>query len=603
MVEALDRQVRQGRKLMLERFRRATAPFCAASAVATMAGLAVLTTATAPAAAAEPKIVVGATVAAAPAPPDLPVINGKVELTLDQALELALERELGLRVQRYDRTQNWFGILQIKGIYDLNLNGTVSTLDNTSAQVSRLQASSFKQQAWNLGLTQLVAAANGRARLDFDNSRSESDVVFNALNPSYDSSLRLGYTQPLLRNFGRNPGTRALRVARANDKSTASEFERQVNATIQNVDFAYWNLVAAREQLYVSQESLTLAQELHSRNKIQVDVGTLAPLELVQSEAAIATREEDIIRAEAAVGDAADQLRQLLDLPPGDVWSAEIVPTTKPEIERITIDVDQAIATALASRPEIRAQLGQLERLAIDAVFFHDQLKPTLDLDLGYRLNGTGGTLARDPITGEPLPRPIKGGYSDALDQIRQRDFDGWSATLTLGIPIQNRAAKAGDIIAKLDLERGQVALDQIKLQVTTQVRTAARAVITAAKQIDAARISVKFQERNLDAEKKRYENGMSTSFRINQVQDELTQARSREVTAVVNYRTSLANFYSVTGKLLEQENVQIDEPVGDPPSSLGEVKSATKVTAEPQEAAPAATESAPAAKSGGLGN
>ena len=599
MVEALDRQVRQGRKLMLERFRRATAPFCAVSAVAMMAGLAVLATPTAPAMAAEPRIVVGATVAAAPAPPDLPVVGGKVELTLDQALELALERELGLRVQRYDRTQNWFGILQIKGIYDLNVNGTVSALDNTSAQVSRLEASSFKQQTWNLGLTQLVAAANGRARVDFNNTRSESDVVFNALNPSFDSSLRLGYTQPLLRNFGRNPGTRALRVARANDKSTASEFERQVNATIQNVDFAYWNLVAAREQLYVSQESLTLAQELHSRNKIQVDVGTLAPLELVQSEAAIATREEDIIRAEAAVGDAADQLRQLLDLPPGDVWSAEIVPTTKPEIERITIDVDQAIETALASRPEIRTQLGQLERLAIDAVFFHDQLKPTLDLDLGYRLNGTGGTLARDPITGEPLPRPIKGGYSDALDQIRQRDFDGWSATLTLGIPIQNRAAKAGDIIAKLDLERGQVTLDQIKLQVTTQVRTAARAVITAAKQIDAARISVKFQERNLDAEKKRYENGMSTSFRINQVQDDLTQARSREVTAVVNYRTSLANFYGVTGKLLEQENVVIDEPVGDPPSSLSAVQSATKVTEAPKEAAPAT----PAATSGGVGN
>jgi outer membrane protein TolC len=325
-------------------------------------------------------------------------------------------------------------------------------------------------------------------------------------------------------------------------------------------------------------------------------------LELVQSEAAIATREEDIIRAEAAVGDAADQLRQLLDLPPGSVWSAEIVPTTKPEIERITIDVDSAIETALASRPEIRAQLGQLERLGIDAAFFHDQLKPSLDLDLGYRLNGTGGTLARDPVTGAPLPRPIKGGYSDALDQIRQHDFDGWSAILTLGIPIQNRAAKAGDIIAKLDLERGQVTLDQIKLQVTTQVRTAARAVITAAKQIDAARISVKFQERNLDAEKKRYENGMSTSFRINQVQDDLTQARSREVAAVVNYRTSLANFYSVTGKLLEQENVSIDEPAGDPPSCQCDAKDAKKGTEAPKDAAPAAATSAEPAKSGGLG-
>lgn len=586
MVEALDRQVRQGRHLRLARFRRVTASLCAASAIAGFAA----PVGTAPALAEDspPRIVVGATAGAAPAPPDLPVVDGKVELSLDQALALALERELGLRVQRYTRTQTWYGILQVKGIYDLNLNGVVSTLDNTGAQVSQLTAASFKQQTWNLGLAQLIGPLNSRVRVDFDNTRSESDVVFNALNPSFDSSLRFGYSQPLLRNFGRNPGTRALRVARKNDQSTASQFERSVSNTIQNVDFAYWNLVAARQQLYVSQESLTLARELHSRNKIQVDVGTLAPLELVQSEAAIATREEDIIRAEAAVGDAADQLRQLLDLPPGDVWAAEIVPTTKPETERISIDVEQAISTALITRPEIHAQQSEVERLAIDAVFLHDQLKPSLDLDLGYRFNGTGGTQTRDPVTGAPLPRPIQGGYGDALDQIRNRDFDGWSAMLTLGIPIQNRAAKAGDIIGKLDLQRGQLTLDQVKLQVETQVRTAARAVTTAAKQIDAARISVKFQERNLDAEKKRYENGMSTSFRINQVQDDLTQARSREVNAVVNYRTSLANFYSATGKLLEQENVQIEGPVGDPPSSRSDEKN-LKIVA-PVEAAPAAT-------------
>ncbi len=529
------------------------------------AALGALWVATGPVAA----ITVTATVADEPGDLGLSVVDGKIDLTLDQALALVLERNLGLRVQRYTRTQNWYGILQIKGIYDLNLTGQLGILDNTSAQVSRLQASSFKQETWNLGLRQLVAPTNGVATLDFDNSRSESDVVFNALNPSFDSAIRLGFTQPLLRNFGHLPATRALRVARANNAATGSDFERQVSGTIQAVEFAYWRLVEAREQLHVSQESLGLAQELHSRNKIQVDVGTLAPLELVQSEAAIATREEDIIRAESAVGDAADQLRQLLDLPTGDSWSAEIVPSTEPEIDRISIDLDQAISTALESRPEIRAQQSQVERLAIDAVFFRDQLKPTLDLNLGYRLNGTGGTLARDPDTGEPLARPIEGGYGDVLDQLRQRDFDGWSATLTLGIPIQNRAARAGNVIAQLDLERGQVGLDQVKLQVTTEVRTATRAVITAAKQIDAARISVKFQERNLDAERKRYENGMSTSFRINQVQDELTQARSREVTAVVNYRTSLATYYNSIGKLLEQENVEVDQPEGDPGTGL----------------------------------
>jgi len=550
---------------MLERFRRVAAALCAASALAAISSM--------PAAAAMPAatgsangITVGSTVADAPLAADLQVVDGKVEMTLDQALAIALERNLGLRVLRYTRTQSWYSILQAKGVFDLNLNGQVSASDISTPAGSRLESSSSKDQSWNLGLSQLLAETNGLTKVDFINSRSESTSEFATLNPRFDSSLRFAFIQPLLRNFGRSPATRALRVARANNAASGSDFEGQVSSTIETVDFAYWRLVEAQEQLRVAQQSLGLAQELHQRNKIQVDVGTLAPLELVQSEAAIATREEDIIRAEAAVGNAADQLRQLLDLPPGDLWSAEIVPTTQPETDRISIDVDSAIATALASRPEIRTQQSLSERLAIDAAFFRDQLKPTLDLNLGYRLSGLGGTLTRDE-TGAPLPTPIRGGYSDALDQIRNRDFDGWSATLTLGVPIQNRAAKAGNVIARLDLERGELTLDQIKLQVTTEVRTAARAVVTAAKQIDAARISVKFQERNLDAEKKRYENGMATSFRINQVQDDLTQARSREVSAVVNYRTSLATYYRVIGKLLEQENVQIDQPEGDPPT------------------------------------
>lgn len=594
MVEAVDRQVRQGRKVELERFRRAAATLCAASALAAVFSV--------PVSAATP-VTVESTVGEAPAAADLQVVDGKVEMTLDQALAVALERNLGLRVLRYSRTQSWYGILQTKGAFDLNLNGLVSISDISTPTGSRLEASSSKDQAWNLGLAQLLPQTNGVARVDFTNSRSESASEFVTLNPRYDSGLRFGFVQPLLRNFGRLPATRALRVARANDAASGYDFETQVAATIESVDFAYWRLVEAQEQLRVAQQSLGLAQELHQRNKIQVDVGTLAPLELVQSEAAIATREEDIIRAEAAVGNAADQLRQLLDLPPGELWSAAIIPTTQPEIERISIDVDEAISTALASRPEIRTQQSVNERLAIDAAFFRDQLKPTLDLNIGYRLSGLGGTLTRDPETGAPLPSPIPGGYGDALDNIRRRDFDGWSASLTFGVPIQNRAAKANHVIAKLDLERGQVTLDQVKLQVTTEVRTAARAVVTAAKQIDAARISVKFQERNLDAEKKRYENGMATSFRINQVQDDLTQARSREVSAVVNYRTSLATYYRVIGKLLEQENVEIDQPEGDPktPPCTDDAKAAKAEAEAPKDAVPAAEATAPSAPTGGL--
>ncbi len=591
MVEALDRRNGQGKKVGLVRLLGTAAALCA--------GLAV----NGPAVAA---INVASTVDGVSSGAELAVVDGKIELGLDQALALALEHNLGLRVQRYSRTQSWYSILQTKGVYDLNLSGQLSTSDSSTPTGSRLEASSSKDQTWNLGLNQLLAATNGVGRVDFNNSRSENASSFTTLNPRFDSSLRLGFTQPLLRDFGRSPATRALRVARASDAATGIDFERLVSGTIESVDRAYWRLVEAYEQLYVARQSLSLAEELHGRNKIQVDVGTLAPLELVQSEAAIATREEGIIRAEAEVGNAADQLRQLLALPAGTAWSAEIVPTTKPEIERISIDVDQAFETALASRAEIRVQEKQIERLAIEDAFSRNQLKPSLDLNVGYRLSGLGGTTTRDPDTGAPLAKPIKGGYSDALSQVRRFDFDGWSATLTLGVPIQNRTAKAAKIIAGLDLERGQVTLAEVKLQVTTEVRTAARAVVTAAKQIDAARISVKFQERNLDAEKKRYENGMATSFRINQVQDDLTQARSREVSAVVNYRTSLATYYGAIGKLLEQQNVEIAQPAGDPKAPCNcDAKDAKKGAEAATPAVPATAEpaeTAEPAKSGGAG-
>src|SRR6185295_10010413 len=123
-------------------------------------------------------------------------------------------------------------------------------------------------------------------------------------------------------------------------------------------------------------------------------------------------------------------------------------------------------------------------------------------------------------------------------------------------LSLENRTARAQSLIANLNLEQGRVTLDQVKSQITTEVRTAVRAVLTAAKQIDAARFSVAAQEKNQEAEKKRYENGISTSFRINQIQDDLTQARSREVSAIVNYRTSLADYYKAIGKLLDQHNV-----------------------------------------------
>ncbi len=485
------------------------------------------------------------TVAARPAATasNLEVRDNVLQLSLEQAVEIALQQNLGIVVERYNRTRQRLGITESLGIYDLLANADLAASDSTAPVISTTDAGESNQQELNFSFTQRIPIG-GDVSFGWRNTRTESNAAVRELSEAFDSGFTFAYSQPLLRNYGRFATERGIIVAQRNSQISSQDFERVVTATIQDVVNAYWNLVNARQQLVVAQQSLSLAQELHGRNRIQVEVGTLAPLELVQSEAAIATREEDIIRSTSSIGDAEDVLRRLLNLPAeGEIWQTPILPTTVPETERISIDINAAIATALQERPELRTQEIQLELARIDADFFRNQLKPDLNLNVQYGYSGVGLR------------------FGDAFDQITGLDFGGWLVRLQFAYPIQNRSARAQSASANLNVDRVQTLLDDQRSLITTEVRRAARAVDTAAKQIDAARTSVRFQEQNLDAERKRYENGMSTSFQITQIQDDLTQARSREVQATINYRTALAEYYRATGRLPEQQGVTIDDP------------------------------------------
>jgi outer membrane protein TolC len=487
----------------------------------------------------------------------LDIKDGAVLLSLDEAVELALRQNLGLSVQRYTRTRARLGVEQTLGIYDLLLSATAHAEDSKSPTTSQLQASESNAQRLNFGVTQLFPTG-GEVSVGWNNSRSENNNPFSRLNPAYNSNLAFELKQPLLRDFGRIATERSILIAQNRSQASSQEFERQVTDTVQQVIDAYWNLVGARQQLVVARESLSLARELHDRNKVQVDVGTMAPLELVQSEAAIAEREEGIITSQSSVGDAEDQLRRLLNLPQGEIWGTEIRPVTDPTIQHQPIDVEAAIQTALAERPELRTQQLDIEQARIETEFARNQERPTLDLDVGYDFSGVGGNvIIRDEDDGSIIGT-VPGNYSDALDQVAGLDFHGWSFDLTFGFPLQNRAARTARTIAELDLARAQVGMEDARSGVITEVRQAARRVETAAKQIEAAKASRTFQERNLEAERKRYENGLSTNFQITQIQEDLTQARSREVNAVVNYRTALAEFQRTIGRLLDEEDIEL---------------------------------------------
>lgn len=488
--------------------------------------------------------------------PNLPRQEGAILLSLEDAVELAVRRNLGLVIERYVRTQSELGVRQALGIYDTQLNAFASATDQASPPVSAFTASTFAQQQLNAQLVQSLPSG-GQVSAGWQNSRTESNTNF--LSPAYSSGLTFSFAQPLLRDFGAGAFERQLLIARNQNAGSGQEFSRQVIATLQQVTDAYWNLVESREQLNVARQSLSLAQELHERNRIQVEVGTLAPLELVQSEANIATNEEEIIRTQTQVGDAEDELRRLLNLPQGELWQLEIRPATDPGSENTPTDLQAAIRQALDTRPEIRAQRLQVDLARAEAAYFHNQTLPTLDLNLNYGLSGNNAVTVGFDQAGNPVRVP--GNYGDAVDQLTGFDFDTWTASLTFGFPLQNRSARAAKAIADLDLEQAETTLEQLEQSVITEVRQAARRMDSAAKQIDAARASVRFQERSLDAERKRYENGMSSSFEITRIQQDLTAARSREVSAIIAYRTAVTQLQRVTGQLLTTYGLAIDDP------------------------------------------
>lgn len=489
-------------------------------------------------------------------PPSLTIQDGALALSLEDAKAIALERNLSLVVERFAQEQAELEILQNRGIYDLFTTADFQKLADTTPAATALDGAlvqEFELMDVDLGLEQLVSTG-GRVRLDWDNSEQKTNSEFATLNPSYRIDMDLTFIQPLLRNRGKLATNRNLLIAQTNRGISRETFELQVTRVLLDVEGAYWNLAESIAQLEVAEESLDLAKQLHEQNMIRVEVGTLAPLELVQSEAGVASREVQIIRARAAIGDRSDVLRQLMNLERHeDLWELPIVPTSDPFEQPETVGLDEAIEIALDNRPELRQQELTLQNRQVDVDYFKGQRQARLDFAGTYGLNGVGGDIT-DPDF------PSDGDYLDAMDQILNADFDGWRIGLNFAFPIQNRTAKANSAIADVNFDRALAVQKDVELGVITEVRRVARALEASLEAVESAEVARRLQERNYEAEQKRYDNGMSTSFQVLRIQEDVTTARSQYVDAVAAYRRALALHYQSIGTLIDESGVEIIE-------------------------------------------
>ena len=479
----------------------------------------------------------------------------KIELSLEQAIRLALENTLDLNVSSLTYEKAAFGIGSAKGYFDPGLEVDVNANRTQEASFSQIAATDTKSQNGNLIFGGNLLSG-GTYNLTWANARIDSQIPgFTLFNPRWTSALTVGATQPLLRNFGKTVTNRLVVQAQYGRDTSAWAFVTAVQTAVQLVDGAYWDLAYARALLTARQEALAIAKDLNRITQIKIDVGTLAPIDIVQTEVTVAQREQDIITAEGQIGDAEDRLKRLLNVRNLPDWQRPIVTTEVPTAEPIPVQVEDGMRQALQTRPEIRQALLDIESKKLTLVYNKDQLKPRLDLAASYGYSGLGAQGSYTFPDGSTIERV----YNDALSSIFNRDYPAWTAGLTFVIPIFNQTAKNNAAIASSDLELSRTNLYLAKQNLWLEVRTAARGVDTALKTVVAAKKSRELAERNLDAEKKKFENGMSTTFQVSSIQNDLTNARAVELQAYATYLKSRTAWHKAIGDILDWKNVKLE--------------------------------------------
>jgi outer membrane protein TolC len=472
-------------------------------------------------------------------------------LTLDDAVALALEQNLGIQVERLNPQIQDLDVANARSAYTPYVATSVFRNSIDSPVNSFLSGGQERVSDDQFGTTvnvNQVLPWGATYALNWDSSRATTNNLFSNFDPTLRSGLDLRYTQPLLRNLRIDSYRQQLLVSRKNREISDVDLQQTVASTLRQVRTAYWDLSYSVSSLAVQQTSLGLARELLRNNRSRVEIGTMAPIDIVEAEAEVARREEAVIVAEGAISQAEDRLKALVfDPSMADFWNVRLELTDSPSLDVGAVDLDAAVRNALDKRTDIRLAKKQNEANDINIRYFRNQTMPDINAQLDYSLTGLGGTQF---IRGDGFPGPIVGrvdrGFGSVLGDLFENDFPNWTLSLTVGYPIGGSASEANLARARLQHTQIERRVRNLELQAATEVREAGRQVMTNQKRVEASRVARQLAERRLQAEEKKFAAGLSTSFFVFQAQRDLSAARNDELRAQLDLRRSQTDFETV---------------------------------------------------------
>jgi outer membrane protein len=491
-----------------------------------------------------------------------------VELTLDDAVKFALDRNLDIAVQRLNPEINDIAYARIRSVYHPSLTSTIS-----GAGLSQLPTSQLigglnvvqDTQTFNGGIAQSIPWGGGSLAVTLNNLRQTTTSNNSLYNPGIQSVWSGVYTQPILRGFKTDTTRQQLGVTKVNRDISDVQLRATITNTISNVRNAYWDYVFAVQSVDVAQQSVDLAMQLVKDNQTRVEVGTMAPIDVVQAQSQAATQQQNLVTAQGAMRTAELALKRLIVGGQQDSnWGVRLNPVDRPDFRPEAIDLEAAVRRALSERTDLDIAKKSIVMNDITLKYLRDQLLPQADLQATYGLAGIGGIQTQRDATqlGAP-PLIIPGGVGDTFSSLFSNNFPRWTVALNFSYPLGVSSQEASVARARVQLNQVQAQVHQIELQVATDVTNAVINVQSGIERVQASQAAREFAQKTLEAEQSKFEVGMSTNYNVILTQRDLATAQSNELQSILNYRKALVELERLQQTTLTNLNITLLSATG----------------------------------------
>jgi len=475
-----------------------------------------------------------------------------LSLSLKEGIVYALRNNFDIEISKLNSNIKDYEITVQKAKYDptLKLEGNIEN-DETpinSKLIGGLQTSSispFVEQGKTADVViQSMIPTGATVSLEYNLFRDYVNPnAFRLLNPAYENYIEAKIKQPLLKGAGWFYNRSLISIARNDKKISLAQFKSKALEVSNAVQEAYWNLVKAIEDLKVAKKSKERAEDLLRKNKIQVETGTLAPIEIIDAEAGVASRVEAIISAENAVKDKEDELKKIMNFADNEIISdASVIPTDKPDFIPKKVELKESLKVAMGKRPELQELQLKTENADMQSRRRKNELYPALDFTAGMRYTGLGEDV------------------EDVNDSTFSEEFQGEFFTLELAIPLGNRSARSKYNKSKLKKQQSNLNVKRKELDIVVEVRGSVRQVMTNIERVNATRKARELAQKRLEVEEIKYRVGRSTSLEILRAQEDLATAEGNEAKAIIDYEISLGNLEKAKGTILDVYDIKLEE-------------------------------------------